>query len=333
MTIPADLDRRQSRAFPTDSGFRALRPRVRGYAWQALLVLALAGLVWSISHNVYVNMQARGIPMGFGFWNQTAGFDINQTLIAYSALSTYGRAFWVGLLNTLLVAAIGIALATLLGFAIGVARLSPNFILAKLAMIYVEIAAQYAAAAAAALLVQRGAEAAARPAPVASRLVGVVFLQNRGLYLPRARIRRGRRNRSSRRWLWRRRALAWRYWARRRAGARPARRSRWRSSPCWPVVGLPLAAYFAAGRPIGFDSPQLRGFNFAGGLQILPEFVALVLGLVALHRGFIAEIVRAGSCRYRRGRARRRAALGLHRGADPEARRHAAGDAPHHRRR
>ena len=87
-------------------------PRLRGLLYQALLVAALIALVWTAADNAYVNMQARGIPMGFGFWNQVAGFDINLTLIDYSALSTYGRAFWVGLLNTLLVAAIGIPLAT-----------------------------------------------------------------------------------------------------------------------------------------------------------------------------------------------------------------------------
>ncbi len=92
-------------------------PRSRNLLYQALLAAALAALIALAWTNAVANMQARGIPMGFGFWNETAGFDINQTLIAYSALSTYGRAFWVGLLNTLLVGAIGIALATPLGFA------------------------------------------------------------------------------------------------------------------------------------------------------------------------------------------------------------------------
>jgi general L-amino acid transport system permease protein len=114
-------------------------PRARGYGYQALLIVALVALVWSASHNAYVNMEARGIPLGFGFWNQTAGFDINQTLIAYSSQSTYGRAFWIGLLNTALVGTLGIVLATPLGFAIGVARLSPNWLLAKIAAVYVEI--------------------------------------------------------------------------------------------------------------------------------------------------------------------------------------------------
>ncbi len=114
-------------------------PRLRGLFYQGVLVVALVALVGFAWRNAVVNMEARGIPLGFGFWNETAGFDINLSLIDYTALSTYGRAFWVGLLNTLLVAAISIVLATPLGFAVGIARLSPNWILARIALIYVEL--------------------------------------------------------------------------------------------------------------------------------------------------------------------------------------------------
>ena len=105
-------------------------------------------LAW---RNAVANMAARGIPMGFGFWDHTAGFDINQSLIPYSALSTYGRAFWVGLLNTLLVGAISIALATPLGFLVGVARLSPNYLLSRHRAGLCRVDAQHAAAAATAI--------------------------------------------------------------------------------------------------------------------------------------------------------------------------------------
>src|SRR3954449_4752424 len=111
-------------------------PRVRGYLYQALLIAALAALIGFAWRNAVVNMEARGIPLGFGFWDQTAGFNISMSLIDYSALSTYGRAFWVGLLNTLLVSAISIVLATPLGFAVGIARLSPNWIVARIALVY-----------------------------------------------------------------------------------------------------------------------------------------------------------------------------------------------------
>src|ERR1700689_1657500 len=103
--------------------------RTRGLIYQALLFAALAALLAFAWRNAVANMAARGIPMGFGFWNQIAGFDINQSLIDYSALSTYGRAFWVGLINTLLVAALSIVLATPLGFLVGMPRPAPTFLL------------------------------------------------------------------------------------------------------------------------------------------------------------------------------------------------------------
>src|SRR5690554_1439933 len=102
------------------------RPRLRGWLLQALLLAAVLGAVGLMFGNALDNLARQGIASGFGFWDQPAGFGINTTLIEYSETSSYGRAFLVGLLNTLLVSAIGIVLATLVGFVIGVARLSPN---------------------------------------------------------------------------------------------------------------------------------------------------------------------------------------------------------------
>lgn len=114
-------------------------PRIRGFVYQAVLFLVLAFLAYEAVVNASTNMRARGIPTDFSFWDRVSGFDINQTLITYSAVSTYGQAFWVGLLNTLLVAVIGVVLTTILGFAVGIARLSPNFVVAKLAMVYLSL--------------------------------------------------------------------------------------------------------------------------------------------------------------------------------------------------
>ena len=141
--------------------------RVRGLLYQTLLFVCIVAVAWGATYNALINMRARGIPMGFGFWNQVAGFEINLHLISYSGLSTYGRAFWVGLLNTLLIGAICIPLATLLGFMIGVARL-----LAQLAALAIctrlhHPPAQHAAAPAAALLVQRRSQVPARTSPIA----------------------------------------------------------------------------------------------------------------------------------------------------------------------
>ena len=158
-------------------------PRVRGLVYQALLVAAVGLLVAGGAVNAYVNMQARGIPMGFGFWNQTAGFEINLHLIPYSGLSTYGQAFWVGLLNTLLVAAICIPLATLLGFAVGVARLSPNWLLSRSALLYTNILRNTPLLLL--LLFWYNAVLKTLPGPRQSMSFGgLVFLNNRGLFLP-----------------------------------------------------------------------------------------------------------------------------------------------------
>ena len=287
-------------------------PRARGFAYQALLVIVLVVLVGSAWRNAVVNMEARGIPMGFGFWDETAGFNINMSLIDYSALSTYGRAFWVGLANTMLVAVVSIALATPLGFAVGIARLSPNWILAKVALVYVEMMRNTP------LLLQLmfwyNAVLKALPGPRQSLdWAGLVLLNNRGLFLPRPEFGEG----------------AWAIGAALLLGAvgawgfaAYARRRRDLTGAILPVarvatlaiLALPLIVYFALGRPIAFDFAVLQGFNLRGGLQLYPEFAALVFGLVTYTAGFIAEIVRAGMLAVSHGQTEAASALGLPRG-------------------
>ena len=144
---------------------------------------ASAALVCGAIYNAVINMRARGIPTGFGFWNDVAGFDINLHLINYSNLSTYGRAFWVGLLNTLLIGVISIPLATVLGFVIGVARLSPNWLLARFALVYTSVMRNTPLLLL--LLFWYNAVLKSLPGPRQSiGIAGVVFLNNRGLYLP-----------------------------------------------------------------------------------------------------------------------------------------------------
>src|SRR6476469_1730104 len=109
-------------------------PKFRSIAYQFVLCAVVGFLVYGATRNAIDNLARAQIASGFGFWNTTAGFDISQTLIEYSARgSTYGRAFWVGLLNTLLVAGLGIVFATIIGFTIGIARLSQNWLLSKFA--------------------------------------------------------------------------------------------------------------------------------------------------------------------------------------------------------
>ena len=286
--------------------------RLRGYLYQAALFLALAAFAALAWRNVVANMAARGIPMGFGFWNDVAGFDINQSLIPYSALSTYGRAFWVGLINTLLVGAISIALATPLGFLVGVARLSPNWILSRLALVYVELMRNTP------LLLQLlfwyNGVLRALPGPKQSlTLGGAVFLNNRGLYVPRPEFAPGAALLLLALAAGMAAALAYSAYARRKQ-ARTGEISPVGRVATFAVLAPPVIAFFLLGRPIGFSFAAPSGFNLRGGLQFFPEFVALVFGLVTYTAGFIAEIVRAGVASVSHGQTEAAAALGLPRG-------------------
>jgi general L-amino acid transport system permease protein len=276
---------------------------LRGLALQVLFLGVLAVLVYAAAATGLANMRAHHIPVDFSFWNEPAGFDIDQHLIAYSAASTYGRAFLVGLLNTLLVAAIGIPLASLLGFAIGAARLSRNFIIGGLSAVYVEATRNVP------LLVQLlfwyNVVLEALPRPQKSlALPAHIYLNGRGLFLPAPLFAP---------------AAAWVlvaflvglflglacwFWARRTCAG-------WRWLAVLPTIACPLATYFAVGQPIGLIAPVLKGFNFSGGTKLLPEFVALLFGLVLYTAAFIAEIVRAGIEGVPKGQSEAAAALGL----------------------
>ncbi len=287
--------------------------RVRAIFYQAALLALLAALVAFAWRNVVANMAARGVPMGFGFWDQTAGFDINQSLIPYSALSTYGRAFWVGLLNTLTAAALSIALATPLGFLAGVARLSPNYLLSRLALVYVELMRNTP------LLLQLlfwyNAVLKALPGPRQSlSLHGLAFLNNRGLYLPRPVFAEGAAGVGLA-------LLAGVAAAVGLSDSRPPPSGADRPHPACRAGG-DAGDPGAAGRRLSPARPadllQLRASCTAstcsGGVQLYPEFVALVFGLSTYTAGFIAEIVRAGVASVSHGQSEAAAALGLPRG-------------------
>ncbi len=287
-------------------------PRVRGLLYQALLVVFVIAVVGGAAYNAYSQMRARGIPMGFGFWNQVAGFDINLRLIDYSALSTYGRAFWVGLLNTLLIAVISIPLATVLGFAIGVARLSPNWLLARVAAVYTSALRNTP------LLLQLlfwyNLVLRSLPGPRQSiNLRGVVFLNNRGLYLPLPIARPGAAWFAGAAVLAAAAAAGFYVWARRRQD-RTGAQAPGALVAAALILGLPAVAIFWGGAPFSFDIARLSGFNLKGGMQIFPEMAALVFGLVTFTGAFIAEIVRAGLLAVPHGQSEAAAALGLHRG-------------------
>jgi general L-amino acid transport system permease protein len=286
--------------------------RARGVIYQTLLLLCVAALAGLAIYNALTNMRARGMPMGFGFWNEVAGFDINLHLIKYSNLSTYGQAFWVGLINTLLIAVICIPLATLLGFAIGVARLSPNWLLSRFALVYTSVLRNTPLLLL--LLFWYNAVLKSLPGPRQSISIGAaVFLNNRGLYLPMPV--------PTDRAVWFAGAIGtalvlaagFREWARRRQ-ERAGAQAPVTAVAVALIVGLPAIVSAAGGAPFVFDIAKLSGFNLKGGLQIIPEMAALVFGLVTFTAAFIAEIVRAGLLAVPVGQSEAAAALGLHRG-------------------
>jgi len=285
-------------------------PKVRSLVYQVVLCAAVAFLIYAAASNAIENLRRAHIASGFGFWYDPAGFDISQTLIPYSSqASTYGRAFWVGLLNTLLVAGLGIVFATVLGFTIGIARLSKNWLLSKFATGYVEIIRNIP------LLLQLlfwyNAVLKALPETRDSIAIpGGAFLNNRGLFLPSpvflhdfdavvVALIAGAIA-----------ALAYYLWARKRQ-----ERTGRRAPVFWVtlvlLVGLPLAVFALRGFPLTFDYPQAGRFNINGGVEALPEFAALLFGLSVYTAAFIAEVVRAGIMAVSRGQTEAAYSLGL----------------------
>jgi general L-amino acid transport system permease protein len=302
-----------------------------GFALQLLFVAALVWIGFEIVENARANLQAQRITSGFGFLNNTAGFDVSQNLIPYTGSDTYTRVFFVGLLNTLLVSIIGIFFATVIGFLVALGRLSPNWLLSRISGGYVELIRNLP------LLFQilfwYLAVLAALPNPKESLKfpssfgfddflqymhvsvpTPIAFLSNRGLVIPRpigepgfgpfvvavliaivAAI------------------VLWRY----------AHRQLFQSGrviKVWPyalgfLIGLPLLTALIFGAPVTFEIPELKGFNFAGGSRVIPEFVALTIALSTYTAAFIAEIVRAGILSVHRGQMEAGSSLGLQRGS------------------
>jgi general L-amino acid transport system permease protein len=284
-------------------------PKVRGIAYQVLFVGIVVALGWFLVNNTLTNLQRQNIASGFGFLHREAAFSIGEALIPYSPADTYFRAFLVGLTNTLYVAALGIVFATILGTVMGLARLSSNWLIRKLAQVYVETFRNVP------LLLQLffwwGLLRGSAPAPrQAWQPVPDVFVSNRGVVFPVPE--------ASPAYAWMFLAFAlgavasWALWQ--WARARQARTGRQFPSG-WVglglIVGLPVLVFLGFGAPLKMNVPELRGFNFSGGTAFSPEFAALLLGLVVYSGSFIAEIVRAGILAVSWGQSEAAMALGL----------------------
>ncbi|MFZ5734514.1 MAG: amino acid ABC transporter permease [Pseudomonadota bacterium] len=288
------------------------RSGLSGIAMQLLFAAALIWIGYEIIANARMNLQAQRIASGFGFLENTAGFGVSQALIPYAENDSYTRVFFVGLLNTLAVSAVGIFFATILGFIIGLGRMSPNWLVARLCGGYVEIVRNLP------LLFQilfwYLAVLAALPNPRQSiSLFGTVFLNSRGLIVPKPVPIEGYVP------FLIALAIAIAFSIGARVYARRALYERGAVITVWPytlgaVIGLPLLAALIFGAPVTFELPVLRGFNFAGGSRIIPEFVALALALATYTAAFIAEIVRAGITAVHKGQMEAGSSLGLTRG-------------------
>ena len=283
-------------------------PKKRAVLFQLLLVGTLLLFVLYIVSNTLNNLDARGITTGFGFLSETAGFGIPLSLIEYSETATYGRTFVVGLLNTILVAVLGIIAATVLGFMLGIARLSDNWIISRLAALYIETFRNIP------LLLQMFfwyfAVLRTLPSPRQSVEFLGSYLNIRGLSMPAPVTENGFSfvvimfiAGIVATWLLSR-------WADKRHDETG------KTFPTiWAglglIVGLPLLAFFVAGMPVSLDHPELKGFNFKGGMTIIPELVALWLALSIYTAAFIAETVRAGILAVPNGQLEAASALGL----------------------
>ena len=284
-------------------------PATREVLYQVLFVALIVALGAFLVHNTLVNLRRQNIASGFGFLDREAAFGIGESLIAYSPADTYARAFVVGLLNTLHVAALGIVLATVLGTVIGIARLSGNWLVRKLAQVYVETFRNIP------LLLQLffwwGLLRETGPAPrQAWQPLPDFFVSNRGIAFPTLTPEP---------------AYGWMVlalgigilaavvvhrWARRRQAQTGQQfPSGWIGTGL--IFGLPLLVFLAAGAPLTLNRPALKGFNFVGGHEVSPEFAALLLGLVIYTGTFIAEIVRAGILAVSWGQSEAASALGL----------------------
>ena len=266
-------------------------------------------ILFYLAANIKSNFEELGKPFGFDFLQQESNYDINQTLIEYNSQSSHGRAAMVGILNTLLVAFFGIILATVLGFILGVLRLSPNWLVNKLAYCYIEFVRNVPVLVH--ILLMHGVMVHTLPHPKQSiSIADMFFLSNRGFTMPQPIFQ----------------PLFWlvvaafvigivyAFWYRSKAKAKQAATGE-QSPVFWvmlaSIIGLPILAYLLTGLPIDWQAPEQGRFNLKGGMAIKPEFMALWLALSMYTAAFIAEIVRAGIMAVNSGQSEAALALGL----------------------
>lgn len=289
-------------------------PALRSYAYQAITIIVIVWGVWYAWTNAAANLARANMTAGFGFLNSRAGFDIAQTLISYSSDSTYFRALEVGLINTLVIAFFGVITATIVGLLIGIGRLSPNWLIARLCTVYVEIFRNIPP-----LLVIFFWYLGVLALLPAIRTIfqhvkdnpgAIFFVSNRGIYMPAPIFGEGFGVVAATFLLGIALAIGFTIWANRRqlaTGLRPP--VLWVNLAL--IVVLPLVVFLVMGMPLTLDYAIPGSFNMNGGMVIGPEFLALYLALSLYTASFIAEIVRAGIRGVSRGQSEAAFALGI----------------------
>jgi general L-amino acid transport system permease protein len=286
-----------------------LDPKKRAIIYQIGTLCMVGLLAYYLVSNTLANLERQSVATGFGFLSKESSFEIGESLITYSAASSYGRALIVGALNTLLVSFIGIILTVILGTFIGISRLSRNWLVSKLASIYIEVMQDIPILLQLFFWYALFYEILPGPRQALNPFTGV-FVCNRGLIfaIPELQATHAYMGISF---------LAGciaiyflRRWARQRQA---------RTGLTFPVfyvsVGIlllfPLITWLAGGAPTAMSVPELKGFNFQGGVNVSPEFAALLLGLVLYTAAFVAEAVRAGIQSVSKGQREAAMSIGL----------------------
>ena len=282
--------------------------KIRSLVIQTLLIGIFAIIIYIVTQQTAYNLEKRGIGTGFGFLNMSAGYDISIKLIPYTSDSTHFRAYLVGLINTLLIAVCGCFLATILGFLVGIIRLSSNWLFRNIAYVYVEFT---------------------RNVPVLLQIIlyytillylpkikqalvifDIFYITNRGIYSPAPIFKDGFS------------IVAWSFVIAIISTIflkKYLKKKQEQTGNQYPIfyinsaliIFTPIIFYYIMGMPLDFNHPVLKGFNFKGGMVIRPEFMGMLLGLTIYTAAFISETVRSGIMSVSKGQREASQALGL----------------------
>ena len=283
--------------------------KVRGILYQLITIVAFAALALYIAHNTAQNIEARGIKSGFDFLNQSSGFDITESPIPYSTKSTHWDVYKVGLINTLIISFFGIILTSILGLILGVARLSSNWIISRLAATYIETFRNIPVLLQ--ILFWYNVVLAAMPSVRQSySFFNSIFINQRGIFIPKPIFLDGSIYIGISVIV--ALVLGWfvHKWAKKRLEETGKEFPLFLTNLAILIL-LPLITYFVTGKPVEFDYPVLKGFNFEGGKTYTPEFLALLFALTIYTATFIAEAIRSGIEAVSKGQKEAAQALGL----------------------